>query len=175
MNTIKTKKKRTNTFGDCDYWLPMVNPTPIKQRFMKETYENIEAMVQHGIDADYFTDSNKMKGVIPKCGKEHSIGKQNTNQSAKDFMKDLMLNDEHAKFDHNCDLTGVQITALNHINEVLEAWTDLPYEPSVFVDVVDKLIVYDIKNIKSNRQINTLVYNSAGNQFNNLFAGVHND
>jgi hypothetical protein len=167
MKTITTFKKTTDS--RCDYYNL---PKDVKQKHLKQTLENVSAIMKTSA-SNIMTSEAITKGVLPVRGKDNKIGSSGSKQSIIDFVMDLV----ESKF-HKNDLSGIQISSLNHINELFEAEEirdvcKLPHRPSVLVNRDNNQVIYKVTS--PSKELNKNVYrptNTSDSTFNDLFQGV---
>lgn len=168
MNTITTFKKITDS--RCDFYNLSKD---VKQKHLRQTLENISAIMKTPA-GNIMTSETITKGILPVRGKDNKIGASGSKQCIVDFVMDLI----DSKF-HKNDLSGIQVSSLNHINELFEAAEiqnvcKLPHRPSVIVDRDNNQVIYKVTS--PNKQLNKNVYrptNTSDSTFNDIFELEH--
>lgn len=171
---FKTQKAIVKSVkANCDYYSI---PRNKQKELLDETLANVKVLSKDPRFDIYAVVEQFTKGVLPRRGNDNKTGKPGSLQSMLDYIRDL-----HSSKYKSGDMSGRQLTGLNHINEVMgtsEIYdkVNLPHTPTIVVDAMDSSqILYSVQG--KDRQIKNKIYHrlqSGGNTFHEMFEGEHN-
>ena len=167
---LKTIQATVKLVGsNCDYWNI---PRNEQKQWLDESLENVKILSKNKNFDLWAIEPLYTKGAIPRRGQQSTTGKSGTYQNMIDYVSDL----HNSKY-HSGDMSGRQITGLNHINEIIGdseicEQVNLPHTPTVCVDKNDdSQLIYTIQG--HDKRIDKKVYrrhDSSSALFHELFS-----